>query len=277
MGRSLFAALRRGLYADRTARGDRHYLDPRRDLFPVFQKVRENARRATCQSNLKQIGLAFTQYTQDYDEAYPNVCSAPGNALCTASGDPYLWMGQHFRWPIMPFLGIGQQQDAANPGNPWLARGGSTSALLYCPSDSISGSGFNATSYGYSASFYHSDSVGDAMTLGNLRTIAGNPGPGPGAVCTTRLQSDVASPARKALVGEFYNSHQSGSFGLVGYWGKTPGPDTSGPDMLAGARNYCFADGHVKLIKAGDQSRSLQQGCPDIHRTPGGLSGYDIP
>lgn len=40
-------------------------------LFPVFQKVRENARRTQCLSNEKQIGLAFSQYNQEYDEAFP--------------------------------------------------------------------------------------------------------------------------------------------------------------------------------------------------------------
>ena len=37
-------------------------------LFPVFARARENARRSSCTSNLKQIGLGILQYAQDYDE-----------------------------------------------------------------------------------------------------------------------------------------------------------------------------------------------------------------
>ena len=37
-------------------------------LFPVFQKVRENARRAACGSNEKQLALGVLMYAQDYDE-----------------------------------------------------------------------------------------------------------------------------------------------------------------------------------------------------------------
>ncbi len=40
-------------------------------LFPVFAKAREKARTASCASNLKQLGLAVLQYTQDWDERYP--------------------------------------------------------------------------------------------------------------------------------------------------------------------------------------------------------------
>ena len=40
-------------------------------LFPVFAQAREKARQTSCLSNTKQIGLAFEQYVQDYDETYP--------------------------------------------------------------------------------------------------------------------------------------------------------------------------------------------------------------
>ncbi len=40
-------------------------------LFPVFARARENARRTACISNSKQIAMALTMYTQDYDEMLP--------------------------------------------------------------------------------------------------------------------------------------------------------------------------------------------------------------
>ncbi|HVK04443.1 MAG TPA: DUF1559 domain-containing protein [Armatimonadaceae bacterium] len=41
-------------------------------LFPVFAQAREKARATACLSNLKQWGLGFMQYAQDYDEGFPS-------------------------------------------------------------------------------------------------------------------------------------------------------------------------------------------------------------
>ena len=42
-------------------------------LFPVFARAREQARKTSCLSNLKQMGLSFQMYCQDYDETYPGI------------------------------------------------------------------------------------------------------------------------------------------------------------------------------------------------------------
>jgi prepilin-type N-terminal cleavage/methylation domain-containing protein/prepilin-type processing-associated H-X9-DG protein len=72
-------------------------------LFPVFARARENARRASCQSNLKQIGLGILQYTQDYDERYVRATNGPGGAVGSQtwanSVQPYIKSTQIFQCP----------------------------------------------------------------------------------------------------------------------------------------------------------------------------------
>ncbi len=65
-------------------------------LFPVFARARENARRTSCMSNLKQIGLAFISYAQDYDERYPSVN----------------WTGGSYVWP----------NGSTSAANPWYLK-----------------------------------------------------------------------------------------------------------------------------------------------------------
>ena len=67
-------------------------------LFPVFAQARDTARKASCLSNMKQLGTAAAMYTQDYDETTVpgRICSAPpfrlsnlGGAACECGGRPY--------------------------------------------------------------------------------------------------------------------------------------------------------------------------------------------
>jgi prepilin-type N-terminal cleavage/methylation domain-containing protein len=66
-------------------------------LFPVFARAREQARKTSCISNMKQIGLAALMYAQDYDETFTDSRQAttaldgsggdcPGTAGCSVIG-----------------------------------------------------------------------------------------------------------------------------------------------------------------------------------------------
>src|ERR1700727_1097783 len=64
-------------------------------LFPVFAKVREKARQTTCLSNMKQLGLALMQYSEDNDEwlcLSSHVGGYPYYSKPTANG--YQWMDE---------------------------------------------------------------------------------------------------------------------------------------------------------------------------------------
>ncbi len=82
-------------------------------LFPVFGRARENARRSSCTSNMKQLGLGFIQYTQDYDEKMPYMDGAVNLATGAVPADAQVWDYQ-----IYPYTKSAQ--------------------ILACPSDSVS-------------------------------------------------------------------------------------------------------------------------------------------
>ena len=92
-------------------------------LFPVFAQAREAARKTSCISNTKQLGLGTMMYVQDYDEMYP--CNSWDGALMgTVDNDIRadrrrftLWM-----WRIMPYLK--NKQILVCPSDPALGKNG---------------------------------------------------------------------------------------------------------------------------------------------------------
>jgi len=70
-------------------------------LFPVFARARESARRSSCLSNLKQMGLAMMMYAQDHDEHITPVYTT-NSPYVLPNGNTYttmLWY--HALYPYM--------------------------------------------------------------------------------------------------------------------------------------------------------------------------------
>ena len=86
-------------------------------LFPVFAKVREKARQTSCTSNMKQLGLAFMQYSQDYDETNP--CGVNIVAPYTPTGAG--WAGAVYSY--VKSTGVYKCPDDANSGFSDIAGG----------------------------------------------------------------------------------------------------------------------------------------------------------
>lgn len=84
-------------------------------LFPVFAQAREKARTISCNSNVRQLGLAVRMYVQDYDERFPFGGWMPNGNIGT-------WEWQNTTAPYIKNKGIfycpssgDQDEDPSNP------------------------------------------------------------------------------------------------------------------------------------------------------------------
>lgn len=212
-------------------------------LFPVFAQAREKARQTACLSNMKQIGLALNQYTQDYDGVYvANVTPV----TISATAQP-----AHQDW----FINL----------QPYMK----STAVAECPSAIRSNKG-NGSDY----STYRGVTVPMRQIGGNERLFNASNGPTTATWSqTVYAESDVGRPAELAAVADcvyilFPHAERimmSNYDGGVNWYGYTSAPNYDGTFVYKantartnpqyarhnGGNTVVFADGHAKWMSQG--------------------------
>ena len=186
-------------------------------LFPVFARARENARRSSCQSNLKQIGLGWLQYAQDYDEKI-----VPYTQTGSSTGYSHNWATA-----LQPYL--------------------KSTQIYVCPSDSD-----HTESYTYSASIAN---VGRSLAFFTESTTVPIYADANGTSQTAAVSGDNIRALAFFIDAPSSNGRRitDGATNYAGNWSSAATADVAGGAIdanrhLEGA-NYAFVDGHVKWYK----------------------------
>lgn len=199
-------------------------------LFPVFSRAKENARKSTCQSNLKQLATAYLMYAQDYDGIYPpihqNVAAATGIARLD-------W------WALIePYTKNTAVQGVGSTG-----AGTTRATIMRCPSGNPAQNGH----YGHFC--------GDAYS-----TAAGGERYPTGLSQHTCYEAMIYRPAETIMIGETNGlQHRCCPRYHTGQYARY----VEGERHMDGA-NYAFFDGHVKWMKYNNtlQPKDLWQNIP---------------
>ncbi len=220
-------------------------------LFPVFARARENARRASCQSNLKQIGLGVMQYIQDYDEQYPlwNISNAPYAYIPPNNGGYYdgFWTYGNWRYTIQPYV--------------------KSTQIFTCPSTIKPRAGIYLAP---NSDGSNGQSFPDANNYGANESVIGNNTPfsaaGINGVALLPMIADSSfylfTDPRRVINANFNTGNT---------YAAPEAPDGKLSRHLGGS-NIAFADGHVKFMNQGamalDASRSSQAVYNDRFKLP---------
>ncbi len=178
-------------------------------LFPVFARAREQARKSSCQNNLKQIALAWTQYAQDYDEQ------------------------------VLPYSLTGGSGGAAVNWKVALQPYAKTIQIFTCPS--LTSRPTNGYSYNFPLG-------GSGKSLAEIKLVAQTPafvdglGGNNGQTNCMAFIIPTASPGARHD-GRRLNDPNNLTLGWVG-----EGNSRINAAVHSDGANYSFVDGHVKWL-----------------------------
>lgn len=195
-------------------------------LFPVFARARENARRASCQSNLKQIMTAWTMYSQDYDElmvanAYPNL-----DNYNPVYGPQYV---------LNPYIKSWQVWVCPSAVKKSTGTGGNCN-----PTFVYTGANLGSGSYGYNPVLGYATSTGSTPAY---------------RIVTNNLAS-LEYPAQTVAFAETTGAYSTAAITYPDQWTNAYTAGCGGPtlgdnhaDWHMDGSNVAFTDGHVKWMR----------------------------
>jgi prepilin-type N-terminal cleavage/methylation domain-containing protein/prepilin-type processing-associated H-X9-DG protein len=213
-------------------------------LFPVFARARENAKRSSCLSNLKQLGLGWMQYSQDYDQVNMPISVSTVGAAKTSGTDFF-----SSRVCLEPYI--------------------KNSQIWVCPSESL-----NTINYATASSYSYNWCVGstcDSHVANNWAMISPRK-----AEAAIELPAQVPAFTESGPTGRLYYSngfalaHIASGPTIVGRQAYvraqngnagTPEWTMCGqgyPKMTAhfNGANFLFCDGHVKWMGTAKKTRT---------------------
>ncbi|HEY3333328.1 MAG TPA: DUF1559 domain-containing protein [Capsulimonadaceae bacterium] len=223
-------------------------------LFPVFMSAREKARQSTCASNEKQLGIAFLQYIQDYDDMFPTNIGAsitPSGTGWAGTIYPYVKSTSAFmcpddnsKYPDAAYNAYGSQvvsysfnSNVGAPPGPYSIGGATAKMSQTSKTVMLAEVGPNPVQAGSNVN----GGIGGRCTItagaesGSWKSMAGN-------------GRDLTDGNRRPGLAAYDTGYMGGIAGAGS-------PTNAGVNMTTGAdgrhqsgANFLLCDGHVKFL-----------------------------